>query len=101
MGDDSNFKAQSSIKDLSTSLETLWQEIGLKGSNEKVIMAVLGSDLARIGNASHADLIQLIVSSFILTSRVQPITKELMIIIHHSNLEKVNMIKLDNFLQNF
>lgn len=101
MGDDSNFKAQSSIKDLSNSLEMLWQEIGLKGSNEKVVMAVLGSDLARIGNAAHADLIQLIVSSFILASRVQPITKELAIIIHHNNLEKINMIKLDNFLQNF
>ena len=101
MGDNSNFKAQSSIKDLSTSLEMLWQEIGLKGSNERVVMAVLGSDLARIENAAHADLIQLIVSSFILASRVQSITKELAIIIHHSNLGKINMIKLDNFLQNF
>jgi len=96
-----NLKAQSDIVNLSTSLEMLWEEIRLKGQREKVAMAVLGSDLARIGNASHSNLIKLIVSLFILASRESPITQELVIVIHHSNLEKVNMVDLNEFLQNF
>src|SRR5258708_35418192 len=96
-----DLKAQSDIPMLTTSLDTLWEEIRLKGQREKVAMAVLGSDLARIGNASHSNLIKLIVSLFILASRESPITQELVTVIHHSNLEKVNMVDLNEFLKNF
>jgi hypothetical protein len=100
MGND--LKAQSSIKDLSMSLDMLWQEIGLKGQMERVAMAVLGSDLARLGNAaSHSDLIKLIISSFVYASRLHSVTKELTIVVHQSSLEKINMIVLNDFLQNF
>src|SRR5436309_2970001 len=58
-----NLKAQSDLQKLSASLEMLWEEIRVKGQRETIAMAVLGSDLARIGNASHSDLIKLIVSS--------------------------------------
>ena len=97
----SDLKAQSDIKKLTTSLDMLWEEIRVKGQREKVAMAVLGSDLARIGTASHSNLIKLIVSLFILASRDKPITQELVIVIHESSLEKVNMVELNEFLQNF
>lgn len=96
-----DLKAQSDISKLTTSLEALWEEIRLKGQREKVSMAVLGSDLARIGEATHSNLIKLIVSSFILASRKKKITQELTIVIYPDNLEKVNMLDLDDFLQNF
>jgi len=97
----SDLKAQSDIKKLSTSLEMLWEEIRVKGQREKIAMAVIGSDLARVGTASHSNLIKLIVSSFILASRENPITQELVIVIHQSSLEKVNLVELNEFLQNF
>ncbi len=96
-----NLQAQSNIKWLSTSLQMLWEEIGVKGQNDKVAMAVLGSDLARIGNASYSDLIKLIVFSFVLASREKLVTPELIIVINQKNLEKVNMLELDDFLRNF
>jgi len=97
-----DLKAQSDIKKLSTSLDMLWEEIRLKGQGNEIAMAVLGSDLARIGStASHSNLIKLIVSSFILSSRESPISKQLTIVIHPNNLVKVNMLELDYFLQNF
>lgn len=99
MGND--LKAQSDIKKLSASLDMLWEEIRLKGQRGKVAMAVLGSDLARIGTASHSNLIKLIVSSFLLASRENPISEQLTIVIYPSNLEKVNMLELNDFLQNF
>jgi len=96
-----DLKAQSDISMLTKSLEMLWEEIRLKGQREKVAMAVLGSDLARIGEASHSNLIKLILSSFILASRKKKISEQLTIVIHSENLEKVNMLDLEDFLQNF
>lgn len=99
MGND--FRAQSDITKLATSLEKLWEEIRVKGQRERVAMAVLGSDLARIGTASHPNFIKLIVSLFILASRDKPITQELVIVIHPTNQGKVNLMELNEFLQNF
>ena len=96
-----DLKAQSDIPKLNVSLEMLWEEIRLKGQSEKIAMAVLGSDLARIGTASHSNLIKLIVSSFILASRKEKIAEELKIVIHNDNLEKINMLDINDFLQNF
>ncbi|HMD90615.1 MAG TPA: macro domain-containing protein, partial [Anaerolineaceae bacterium] len=99
MGND--LKAQSDIFKLTTSLEMLWENIRLKGQGEKISMAVLGSDLARIGTASHSNLIKLIISSFILASRKERISEQLTIVIHQNNLEKINMFDINDFLQNF
>jgi len=99
MGND--LKAKSDILKLNISLEKLWEEIRLKGQNEKIAMAVLGSDLARIGEASHSNLIKLIVSSFILASRAQIIAEQLTIVIRDNNLEKVNMLDINDFLKNY
>lgn len=99
MGND--LKAQSDIKKLSTSLDMLWEEIRLKGQRGKVALAVLGSDLGRISTASHSNLIKLIVSSFLLASREGLISEQLTVVIYPSNLEKVNMLELNDFLQNF
>jgi hypothetical protein len=97
-----NLKAQSDVKKLQTSLDTLWEEIRLKGQCEPIAMAVVGSDLARLGNTvSHSTLIQLVVSSFILASREKLITHELVIIIHQSNSDKINLVRINEFLQNF
>ncbi|HYT45208.1 MAG TPA: macro domain-containing protein, partial [Methylomirabilota bacterium] len=74
----------------------------LKGQCERIAMAVVGSDLARLGNTvSHSTLIKLVVSSFILTSREKLVTHELVIAIHKSNMDKVNMVDINEFLQNF
>jgi hypothetical protein len=94
-----DLKAQSDIKMLSLSLEMLWEEIRLRGQRERVAMGVLGSDLARISNASHSNLIKLIILSFILASRVQPITQELVILVYPANTKKVNMLEINDFLQ--
>ncbi|MBI4067714.1 hypothetical protein HY407_05005, partial [Candidatus Gottesmanbacteria bacterium] len=96
-----NLQAKSDIGKLVVSLEALWEAIRLKGECDNVAMAILGSDLARIGNASKSNLIKLIVSSFILASREKWITKKLTIVIHPDSFEKVNLLELDDFLQSF
>lgn len=98
MGD--NLQAKSELSMLSRSLDNLWDEVAIKGECKRIVMAVLGSNLARLGHrASHSELIQFIVWSYYLTAREKTICEELVIVIHPSDLGKVNLLELHNFLQ--
>jgi len=94
-----NLKAKSDVTKITISLNKLWEEVRVNGHNN-VSMAVLGSDRARM-SASHSNFIKLIVASFILASRESIVTKELTILIKNTNLGKINMLDLNDFLQNF
>lgn len=96
-----NLSVESDIKRLSISLEKLWDEIRIKGHYDKVAMAVVGADLGKIVNASHADLIKLIILSFVLASREKLVAPELIIVLRPSNVEKVNMLELHDYLRSF
>ncbi|GCE27571.1 hypothetical protein KDA_30550 [Dictyobacter alpinus] len=98
---ENNLKAESNIKSLTVSLEKLWEEIRVKGQHDKVAMAVIGSDLARIGNASHSDLVRLIILSFVLASREKMVSPELVVVVHPANVGKLNMIEIEEFLRSF
>ncbi len=97
-----NFRAQSSIQMLTTSLDSLWTSIRTNGQNNGVSMAIIGSDTARLGHiGSYEDLIKLIVTSFVLTSREKVIAPSLTIFIHSKNSEKINILEIQDFLQSF
>lgn len=97
-----DFHAQSSIQMLISSLDSLWASIRTNGQNNGVSMAVIGSDTARLGHiVSYEDLIKLIITSFILTSREKVIAPSLTIYIYPKNREKINILEIQNFLQSF
>lgn len=94
--------AESSISMLTSSLDSLWTSIRTSGQNDGVSMAIVGSDTARLGNiVSYEDLIKLIVTSFILTSREKVVAPSLTIYIHKKNREKINILEIQDFLQSF
>ncbi|HDR6956464.1 MULTISPECIES: macro domain-containing protein [Bacillus cereus group] len=97
MGND--LMAQSSLDNLWHSLNSLWQEIRVKGQGNKVSMGIIGSGLARIPSARKDILIKLIVLSFVFSSKEKYITDELVIVIHNTDLEYINMIELKNTLK--
>lgn len=97
-----DFHAQSSIQMLASSLDTLWTSIRTNGQNNGVSMAIIGSDTARLGHiVSYEDLIKLIVTSFVLTSREKVIAPSLTIYIHSKNKEKINILEIQDFLHSF
>ena len=97
-----DFHAQSSIQMLTSSMDSLWASIRTNGQNNGVSMAVIGSDTARLGHiASYEDLIKLIITSFIITSREKVIAPSLTIYIYPKNREKINILEIQNFLQSF
>lgn len=85
MGND--LLAQSSIPMLSESLDRLWDAVYLHGQLKPVAMPLIGSGLSRT-RASPADLLAMIASSFVASSRARYVCPELRIIVPQSTFEK-------------
>lgn len=97
MGND--LKATSDINNLWISLQNLWNKIRVEGEQKTVFMPVLGTNLARVPGISFMLPINLILLSFIINSRVEPISKELVLVIRKEDSEKVNLLEIQDFLK--
>lgn len=81
------------------SLEALWDAVHLHARREAVAMPVIGSGLARIDSMDHAGLIKLILLSFVTRSRRSVVCRELTIVVHPEDYERVDMLELALFLR--
>jgi hypothetical protein len=97
MGD--NLKATSDIKKFWISLQSLWEEIRIQGEQKTVVMPTIGTGLSRISGISYKLPIYLIFLSFIINSRIQPITKELVLMIGNEDMEKINLLEIRDFIE--
>ncbi|WP_436494489.1 macro domain-containing protein [Actinokineospora sp. HUAS TT18] len=96
MGED--MLARSTVDDIWTSLSTLWDAVYLHAHREPVSIAIVGSDLAKIDTLDRASLIRLIALSFIARSRTSVVSRELTIMVHPADVEKVDLVELGAFL---
>lgn len=96
MGD--SFKVSSGINNLWDALQNLWQKIRVEGEQKSIIIPVIGSNLARVPGVSHSLLIKLIILSYVVNSRMEPIAKELKVVIHNADAEKVNFLEIKDFI---
>jgi Domain of unknown function (DUF6430)/Bacterial transcriptional activator domain len=85
MGND--LVAQSSMSMLSASLDRLWDAVHLHGQLKPVAMPLIGSGLSRT-HASPADLLAMIASSFVASSRARHACPELRVIVPQSTFDK-------------
>lgn len=91
--------AQSSVSNLWLSLSNLWQAVREKGQREVVSIPIVGSDLARLSNQlSRADLVRLILLSFLTASREHVVTSHLRIVIHPKDAERLDLREFADFL---
>lgn len=79
------------------SLSKLWQEIRLKGHSIDVSIPIIGADLARTGLPRMA-LAKLIITSFIVASKEQLITRKLTVMIYPKDAESIDFYELEEFL---
>jgi hypothetical protein len=91
--------ARSSMDDMWASLGHLWDAIAAHGRRRPVAMALVGSDLARIDAMSRENLLRMILLSFICSSNVRVATRELTLVIHPKDLDKVDMVEVEAFLR--
>ena len=91
--------AQSSVSDLWLSLANVWDAIREKGQRRPVSIPIVGSELARVSNlVSRADLVRLIILSFLTASREHVVTNELRIVVHGKDAEHMDLRELADFL---
>jgi DNA-binding SARP family transcriptional activator len=89
-----NLIAQSSLSALRDSLENLWEAVYLYGQLKPVAMPLLGSGLSRVHEASYDDLLTIIVSSFVASSRKRYLCPELRVVIRRPEFEKVRTTEI-------
>ncbi len=94
----SDLKCSSDADTIWLSLSCLWQEVRRKGQGMEVATPILGSDLARTGLPRTA-LLKMIVLSFVVASKREPVTKKLTIMVHPRDLDRVNLYDLEDFLR--
>ena len=92
-----NYMAESDIDTIWASLGSLWQEIRVRGEQRPVAVPIIGSFLARVGGSTCTLLVRLILLSYFVHSRVKPIASELVLVVSEKDLEKVNLVDLENF----
>jgi DNA-binding SARP family transcriptional activator len=94
-----NLVAQSSLEQLRTSLDQLWEAVYLDGQLKPVAIPLVGSGLARIHAATHEQLLTTIIESFVRGSKKRFACPELRIIIRPDELKEINMPDVAKFVR--
>jgi hypothetical protein len=93
-----NLTVKSNSDDILTSLDKLWQEVRLKCHGTDVVIPIIGSDLARSG-LSRMQLSKLIITSFVLASKREFITRKLTLMIYPKDLDSIDFYELEDFIK--
>ncbi|MFI6815680.1 macro domain-containing protein [Nonomuraea sp. NPDC050328] len=96
MGND--LTAHSSLNDLWTSLDRLWKSIAASGQLGRVAIPVMGAELARIYALDRENLLKVIILSFMARSRLEPVCRELVVVIRPQDADKVDLLEMRAFL---
>ncbi|GAA2285039.1 hypothetical protein GCM10010149_33390 [Nonomuraea roseoviolacea subsp. roseoviolacea] len=90
--------AHSTMNDLWLSLDHLWEAIAARGQLSRVAIPIMGSELARIYALDRENLLKVSILSFMARSRLQAVSRELVIVIRPQDAEKVDMLEMQAFL---
>ena len=93
-----NLTVKSNSDDILTSLDKLWQEVRLKCHGTDVVIPIIGSDLARSG-LSRMQLSKLIITSFVVASKREFITRKLTLMIYPKDLDSIDFYELEDFIK--
>lgn len=96
MGND--LRVKSTVDDIWVSLGCLWEQVRLRGHGCGVSIPIIGSELART-NLPRMTLTKLIIMSFIVASKREYIAPRLTVVIYPSDIDKVDLPALEEFLE--
>jgi hypothetical protein len=92
-----NLVIQSNPSNILKSLNELWDEVRNKCHGYPVAIPLIGTDISRSG-LSRMQSIKLIITSFILASKKEYITKKLIVTIYPEDLESIDFYLIEEFL---
>ncbi|MEU8321171.1 macro domain-containing protein [Nonomuraea sp. NPDC048881] len=90
--------AHSSMNDLWVSLDHLWEAIAARGQLSRVAIPIMGAELARIYALDRENLLKVSILSFMARSRLQAVSRELVVVIRPQDAEKVDLLEMRAFL---
>jgi len=91
--------AQATVEGIWRSLACVWKEVRDEGQLDRVSIPIVGSGLARLSaQLSNADLVRLIVLSFLAASRERIVSRHLQIVIHPGDAEHIDLRELADIL---
>ena len=90
---------KSSVNYLWEALNSVWESANLYGQRKTVVIPVIGSELARINCLDRESLLKMIILSFVARSRQDEVCKELVVIVHPKDYEKIDMLEVRAFLK--
>jgi Domain of unknown function (DUF6430) len=95
-----NNNASATVEGVWKSLESLWRSVNQNANGEAVAIPVIGGGQARISQVLPAqDSVRLTALSFMLASRQQKVCDRLDIIVRKGDIERLNMLELQAFLE--
>jgi hypothetical protein len=95
MGND--LRVQSNADYIWNSLTCLWEEVRRKAHGMEVAIPIIGADLART-NLPRMALAKLIITSFVVASKREFVTRKLTVVIYPRDLENTDLYELEDFL---
>jgi hypothetical protein len=94
-----NLVAKSSVDHLWHALSSLWRAVHEKGHRQTVAIPVIGTELARINCLDRESLLKMILLSFVAQSREEVVCRELIVVIHPKDYQRINILEVAAFLR--
>lgn len=92
------YVAASGVEELWQSLGRLWDAVYRHGQQERVVMPLVGSGLARL-DLDDETLLRIVVLSFVVRSRRRRVCRELHIVLRPDTFRRLDLTELDAFLK--
>jgi hypothetical protein len=90
--------ATSDVDRLWESLNRVWEAARLFGQRRTLVIPVIGSELARISSLDRESLLKMILLSFVARARQEDVCRELVVVVHRRDYEKIDMLEVRAFL---
>ncbi|WP_370943286.1 macro domain-containing protein [Amycolatopsis sp. cg5] len=90
---------KSTVDYLWEALNSVWEAAKLYGQRKAVVIPIIGSELARINCLDRESLLKMIILSFVARSRQDEVCKELIVVVHPKDYEKIDMLEVRAFLK--
>lgn len=96
MGD--NLVVKSSIHDLWTSLNSLWDAVYEHGTLRPIAIPLVGTQLARIQCLDRETILRMILLSFVARAREQKVSAQFTVVVTEKDWKKMNPLEIEAFL---
>ncbi|QAY69484.1 macro domain-containing protein [Xylanimonas protaetiae] len=96
---DEHNRAQGTISGILHTLDNVWDEVDRHNSGEPICVPLIGQGQSRIPELTPEVSVRLIAFSFLLRSRRSRVSRELRIVVHPTEIKKIDRVEFQAFLQ--